>query len=92
MSSIGLADKAKKWESVIQYARKSIGEFNLSMFLHVDLYGPEANKGSGFYVDEKEGLVLTTKHCVGPAPFFGVIVFEGNFEVCSWPKSHPFCL
>lgn len=93
MSSIGLADEAKQWEIVIQQARKSIGEFNMSHFQGVDLEEPSATKGgTGFYVQEEKGFVLTNKHLVSRGPCFGFIVFEGNIEVRSWPRSHPFWL
>lgn len=89
ISSIGSADEAKKWETVTQQARKSIGQLNVSIYQHVDIEKPGTHKGTGFYVDEKEGFVLTNKHVVGPGPCLGFIVFEGNIEVRSCPNVTP---
>ncbi|KAL1872790.1 hypothetical protein VTK73DRAFT_1302 [Phialemonium thermophilum] len=33
-----------------------------------------------FYVDESQGLVLTSKHSVGPGPCWGILVFGDNRE------------
>ncbi|KAI7776011.1 trypsin-like protein [Diaporthe eres] len=57
-------------------ARKSIGQFNLSRFQHVDLEEPMVIKGTGFYVQEEKGFVLTNKHLVSLGPCFGFIVFD----------------
>lgn len=89
MSSIGSAEESKKWETVIRKARKSIGQLTVSMYQHVDIERRGISKGTGFYVDEKEGYVLTNKHVVGPGPSFGFIVFEGNIEVRPWPNVTP---
>ena len=58
--------------------------------MDVDLDVRHATKGTGFYVQEEKGFLLTNKHVVSQGPCFGFVVFEGNIEVCSWSRSHTF--
>lgn len=92
MSSIGLADEEKKWATMVQQARKSVGEITVSKYEHVDIIEPAVGRGLGFYVNEEHGFVLTNKHIVGPNPADAFIIFEGSIEVQLWPTYHPLWL
>ncbi|KAH8747949.1 hypothetical protein F5883DRAFT_697744 [Diaporthe sp. PMI_573] len=76
-----LIGEAEAWHAVIKKARKSVARLKICHTHHFDVLSPLSGDGTGFYVDEENGYLLTVRHNVGPGPFSGVVIFEGDIEL-----------
>ncbi|CAO3591787.1 unnamed protein product [Absidia cylindrospora] len=79
--STGIPYKAKTWEPTLEKAIKAIISIKAS---HVRSFDTETSGGytaTGFIVDAQNGIILTNRHVVSPAPIVAQAVLTNYEEV-----------
>ncbi|KAI8338055.1 trypsin-like cysteine/serine peptidase domain-containing protein [Chlamydoabsidia padenii] len=81
----GIPYKAKTWEPTLEKAIKAIISIKAS---HVRSFDTETSGGytaTGFIVDAQQGIILTNRHVVSPAPIVAQAVLTNYEEVDLMP-------
>ncbi|KAI8089508.1 trypsin-like cysteine/serine peptidase domain-containing protein [Halteromyces radiatus] len=83
--STGIPYKAKTWEPTLEKAIKAIISIKASHVRSFDTETSGAYTATGFIVDAQQGIVLTNRHVVSPAPIVAQAVLTNYEEVDLMP-------